>query len=146
MDAPAADIPPPPAPGPAGTTGDPPDPHPPPGNSGPTDTGSPPGPDPPLGTGTRDYLAGLRIRMTPVTRGHCDHTRAESGYRPSRALAHLVKARNTRCTAPGCGRPAARCDLDHTLAWDNGGLTCCHAPLRVAVGRVRGAVDGADLV
>ena len=30
----------------------------------------------------------------------------------------------TRCTAPGCGRPAARCDLDHTLAWDKGGITC----------------------
>ncbi len=39
--------------------------------------------------------------MTRVARGHCDHTRAESGYRPSRALAHLVKVRNTRCTAPG---------------------------------------------
>ena len=62
--------------------------------------------------------------MTPVARGPCDHTRAESGYQPSRALAHLVKVRNTRCTAPGCGRPAARCDLDHTLAWDQGGLTC----------------------
>jgi Domain of unknown function (DUF222) len=138
----------------AGPAGEPPDPDPPPGNSRPTDTGSPsgpdpppdaatggsypgpdpppssatgggpPGPDPPLGAGARDYLAGLRIRMTPVARGRCDHTRAESGYRPSRALAHLVKVRNARCTAPGCGRPAARCDLDHTLAWDKGGLTC----------------------
>jgi hypothetical protein len=113
--------PPPPAPGPIG---DPPDPDPPPGNCRPTDTGSPPGPDPPPGAGARDYLAGLRIRMTPVARGHCDHTQAESGYRPSRALAHLVKVRNTRCTAPGCGRSAARCDLDHTLAWDKGGMTC----------------------
>ncbi len=125
--------PPPPAAGP----GDPPDP--PPGNSHPTDTGSPsgpdpppgtaaggspPGPDPPAGAAARDYLAGMRVRMTPVARGHCDHTRAEAGYRPSRALAHLVKVRNTRCTAPGCGRPAARCDLDHTLAWDKGGMTC----------------------
>ena len=86
--------------------------------------GDPPGPDPPPGAGARDYLTGLRVRMVPVARGHCDHTRAESGYRPSRALAHLVKVRNARCTAPGCGRPAARCDLDHTLAWDNGGITC----------------------
>ena len=37
---------------------------------------------------------------------------------------HLVKVRNTRCTAPGCGQPAARCDLDHTLAWDQDGITC----------------------
>ena len=62
--------------------------------------------------------------MTPVARGHCDHTRAEAGYRPSHKLQHLVKVRNTRCTAPGCRRPAARCDLDHTLAWDQGGITC----------------------
>ena len=66
----------------------------------------PSGPDPPPGTGARDYLAGLRIQMTPVARGHCDHTRAESGYRPSRALQHLVKVRNARCTAPG-GRTSA---------------------------------------
>jgi hypothetical protein len=108
----------------AGPAGDPLDPDPPPGNSRPTDAGSPAGPDPPPGAGARDYLAGLRVRMTPVARGHCDHTQAESGYRPSRALAHLVKVRNARCTAPGCGQHAARCDLDHTLAWDQGGITC----------------------
>ena len=90
--------------------------HPPPGTST--------GPDPPPGSAVRDYLASLRIRMTPIARGHCDHDRAETGYQPSRALQHLVKVRNTRCTAPGCGRPASRCDLDHTLAWDQGGLTC----------------------
>src|SRR5579859_2841272 len=143
--------PPPPAPGPTRPGGGLSGPDPPPGHSHPTDTGrpsrpagpagsnrdlpdpdrlrgpvggGPPGPDPPPGAGVRDYLAGLRIRMIPVARGHCDHTRAESGYRPSRALAHLVKVRNARCTAPGCGRPAARCDLDHTVAWDQGGLTC----------------------
>jgi hypothetical protein len=109
---------------PASPTGDPPGPDPPPGTFHPTGTGSPPGPDPPPATGAPDYLATLRIQMTPVARGHCDHTRAETGYQPSRTLAHLIKVRNTRCTAPGCGQPAARCDLDHTLAWDNGGLTC----------------------
>jgi hypothetical protein len=82
--------------------------HPPPG------TGPPGGPDPP----------GLTIRMVPVTRGPCDHTHAEVGYHPSRKLAHLIRARNVRCTAPGCGRPAARCDLDHTVPWDQGGITC----------------------
>ena len=62
--------------------------------------------------------------MTPITRGSCDHHHAETGYRPSRKLRHLVRARSTWCTAPGCSRPAARCDLDHTTAWDHGGLTC----------------------
>ncbi len=60
----------------------------------------------------------------PIARGSCDHQHAETGYRPSRKLQHLIRARNARCTAPGCGRPAARCDLDHTIAWDKGGLTC----------------------
>ena len=79
---------------------------------------------PPVGVPPRDWLRDLRIRMTPITRGRCHHEHAEPGYRPSRSLQHVVKARNARCTAPGCGRPAARCDLDHTIAWDQGGITC----------------------
>jgi Domain of unknown function (DUF222) len=67
---------------------------------------------------------GLKITFSPVIRGPCDHSQAEAGYRPSRKLQHLVRARNNRCTAPGCGRPAARCDLDHTQPWHDGGLTC----------------------
>ena len=81
-------------------------------------------PGPPAGTAVLDYLASLRIKIAAIARGHCNHDRAETGYRPSRALQHLVKVRNARCTAPGCGQPAARCDLDHTVAWDQGGLTC----------------------
>ena len=86
--------------------------------------GPDPGPDPPLGAWPQDWISGLRITMTPITRGTCDHRHAEVGYRPSRKLRHLVDARNARCTAPGCGRPAARCDVDHTVAWEDGGLTC----------------------
>jgi hypothetical protein len=66
----------------------------------------------------------LATPLTPVTRGPCDHAHAEAGYHPSRKLAHLIRARSATCTAPGCRRPAARCDLDHTVAWDQGGLTC----------------------
>ncbi len=120
-----------PPPSAAGPAGEPPDRDPPPGNSRPTDTGSPSGPDPPPGAGARDYLTGLRVRLAPIARGHCDHSRAETGYKPSRKLEHLINTRNARCSAPGCGRPAARCDKDHTIAWHNGGLTCeCNlAPL-----------------
>jgi len=90
----------------------------------------PPGTAPP-GTGPPDFLRSLNITFNPVIRGPCDHSQAERGYRPSRKLQHLVNARNSRCSAPGCGRPAARCDLDHSIAWDKGGLTCsCNlAPL-----------------
>jgi hypothetical protein len=71
-----------------------------------------------------DFLAALRLTLNSVIRGPCDHAQAQAGYRPSRKLQHLVNARNTRCTAPGCSRPAARCDLDHTAPWHHSKLTC----------------------
>ena len=86
---------------------------------------------PPPGTGPPGSPPGLNIRMIPVARGPCDHAHAEVGYHPSRTLAHLIRARSATCTAPGCSRPAAACDLDHTRPWDDGGPTCeCNmAPL-----------------
>jgi hypothetical protein len=100
--------------------------HPPPGftTSRSPDGGPSPGPDPPPGPRPQEWLRDRRVQMTPISRGHCDHQHAETGYRPSRKLQHLIRARNARCGAPGCGRPAARCDLDHTIAWDKGGMTC----------------------
>jgi Domain of unknown function (DUF222) len=95
--------------------------HPPPGIG---DLQSTSGPDPPSGTRAQDLIDRLHIKMIPIARGTCGHNHAEPGYRPSRKLQHLVKVRNARCTAPGCSRPAARCDLDHTIAWQHGGLTC----------------------
>ena len=79
---------------------------------------------PPPGIGSPHYPLTLKTPLIPVARGPCDHARAETGYHPSRALQHLIRARSATCTAPGCRRPAARCDLDHTVPWDQGGLTC----------------------
>jgi hypothetical protein len=97
----------------------------------------PPGPGSsgqgPPGPVTLRYLQDfLKIKkLTPVARGPCQHEQAEHRYRPSRNLQHLIKARNTTCTAPGCGRRAASCDLDHTDPHHQGGRTCeCNlAPL-----------------
>ena len=73
----------------------------------------------------RGLLDFLNIRkLTPVIRGPCQHAGAEHRYRPSRKLQHLVRARNATCTAPGCGRRAASCDLDHTDPHHQGGRTC----------------------
>jgi len=47
----------------------------------------------------------------------------ESGYTPSRALAEFVRARDLTCRAPGCDRPATQCDIDHTVAYGEGGAT-----------------------
>jgi hypothetical protein len=80
----------------------------------------------------RGLLDFLNIRkLTPVIRGPCQHARAEHRYRPSRKLQHLVRSRNATCAAPGCGRRAASCDLDHTDPHHQGGRTCeCNlAPL-----------------
>ena len=47
----------------------------------------------------------------------------EKGYRPSRALADFVRARDLTCRAPGCDRPATVCQLDHTVPFQDGGVT-----------------------
>ena len=44
-------------------------------------------------------------------------------YRPPPALRRLVRWRADRCMAPGCGVPAGRCEIDHTIAWEHGGRT-----------------------
>lgn len=44
-------------------------------------------------------------------------------YRPPPALRRLVRWRAARCLAPGCGVPAGRCDIDHQVAWAQGGRT-----------------------
>jgi hypothetical protein len=61
----------------------------------------------------------------------CDHAWQTPTYQPSPALRHLVEARHSSCVFPGCRRPAAQCDKDHTVPYDQSGKTClCNlAPL-----------------
>lgn len=44
-------------------------------------------------------------------------------YRVPADLARAVRLRDTTCRAPGCGRAARSCDLDHSVAWQDGGTT-----------------------
>ncbi|HEY2518882.1 MAG TPA: DUF222 domain-containing protein, partial [Streptosporangiaceae bacterium] len=75
--------------------------------------------------GLRDLTThGLTLTIHPLAQDICDHRHQEPGYQPSRKLQHLIWARHPTCTAPGCRRPAARCDLDHTIPYDQGGRTC----------------------
>ncbi len=71
------------------------------------------------------------FRLTLLAGGDCDHARETAAYRPSAGLRHLIEIRHATCTYPGCRRPAARCDADHTVAYHRGGRTClCNlAPL-----------------
>ena len=56
--------------------------------------------------------------------GGCAHELASSAYRPPPRVAELVTARDGTCRFPPCRRPAEQCDLDHTVPFDRGGLTC----------------------
>jgi hypothetical protein len=41
----------------------------------------------------------------------------------SPALARHVRLRDRTCRQPGCGRPAERCQIDHTVRYGDGGVT-----------------------
>ena len=43
--------------------------------------------------------------------------------RPAAGVDAFVRARDRTCRAPGCRAPAHRSDLDHTIAWEDGGPT-----------------------
>jgi len=47
----------------------------------------------------------------------------ETQYAPSAPLRRLVQIRDQRCSGPGCSRKATACDLDHEVAYSEGGLT-----------------------
>jgi hypothetical protein len=79
------------------------------------------GPGPP-GSDRRAWLA--TVTITPIETGTCTHRRESAGYQPSDSLRHIIKIRSPRCGAPGCRRPAVRCDDDHTTPYDKGGRTC----------------------
>jgi len=44
-------------------------------------------------------------------------------YRVPADLQRAVRLRDGTCRAPGCGRRARACDLDHSVAWKDGGTT-----------------------
>ncbi len=88
---------------------------------------------PPPGRGTEaiDWARDLRDKLEILESETCGHSRRARGYCPPRRLRDLVMVRQRTCSFPGCRRPARRCDLDHTVPYDQGGATCeCNlAPL-----------------
>ncbi|HUB42206.1 MAG TPA: HNH endonuclease signature motif containing protein [Streptosporangiaceae bacterium] len=77
------------------------------------------------------WAVGLRSKLQFLESGDCSHARQSARYRPPASLRNLVMVRQRRCAFPGCRRPAIRCDLDHTVPFDEGGRSCeCNlAPL-----------------
>ncbi len=70
-----------------------------------------------------ELVAELATSATLVPLTHPGDTAPENGYVPSTALADFVRCRDLTCRAPGCDRPAAGCDVDHTVPHANGGPT-----------------------
>jgi hypothetical protein len=56
--------------------------------------------------------------------GGCAHGAASSSYRPPPRLQDYIAARDLTCRFLRCRQPAWRGDLDHTIVFDDGGLTC----------------------
>ena len=67
-------------------------------------------------------------------------------YSPPASLRRLVKWRADRCMGPGCGMPASRCEVDHTVAWEHGGDTALREPrARCARGTTRSSTTAAGI-
>jgi hypothetical protein len=71
-----------------------------------------------------ELLAELAASAKLVPLIHPADAPPENGYVPSKALADFVRCRDLTCRAPGCDRPATHCDIDHTIAYADGGATC----------------------
>jgi hypothetical protein len=54
----------------------------------------------------------------------CTHARSVPGYRVPPRLRAFLEARDQDCGYPTCRRAAASCDIDHTIPYHLGGLTC----------------------
>lgn len=65
-----------------------------------------------------------RVLTHPVTGVVLDHDRTV--YAVPQGLRRLVELRDGTCRFPGCRRRAESCDLDHTVAWADGGQTAEH--------------------
>ena len=72
---------------------------------------------------TPQLVAQLAASAKLVPLIHPGDAPPEPGYVPSKALADFVRCRDLTCRWPGCDRPAAHCDLDHTIPYANGGPT-----------------------
>lgn len=80
----------------------------------------------PIDADTARRLAGhatsfTRLLTHPVTGTVLDVDR--TSYRVPADLKRWLAVRDGGCTFPGCGRTTRGCDLDHTTAWEDGGMT-----------------------
>jgi hypothetical protein len=95
-----------------------------------TSRAGPPGCPSPFASAAATVLRAARRAAERARTGHgfsaagCAHTQAASSYRPPPRLRDLIAIRDVTCRFNTCGQPAWRTDLDHTIPWHKGGLTC----------------------
>ncbi|HEX2301105.1 MAG TPA: DUF222 domain-containing protein, partial [Pseudonocardiaceae bacterium] len=65
-----------------------------------------------------------RLLTDPASGTLLDYGRTT--YTPPAGLAEFVRARDVYCRNPICGQRAGIADLDHAIAWNDGGTTCEH--------------------
>lgn len=65
-----------------------------------------------------------RLVTDPLTGALLD--RGRTAYTVPDALRGFIIARDVRCRFPGCGRRAVNADIDHAIAWNDGGDTSAH--------------------
>jgi hypothetical protein len=70
-----------------------------------------------------ELIADLAKSAKLVPLIHPADTPPEVGYTPSQTLADFVRCRDLTCRFPGCDRPAIDGDIDHTIAYGDGGPT-----------------------
>jgi hypothetical protein len=78
----------------------------------------------PIDLGTACRLAALapelvRVLTDPVT----GMVVSADTYRPTASLRRYLRERDRNCQFPMCNRDARWCDIDHTVAWEDGGST-----------------------
>ncbi len=65
-----------------------------------------------------------RAAMDAAAADGCAHEQESPAYRPPPRLREYITARDVTCRFPTCRQPAWRCDLDHSVPYDQGGRTC----------------------
>lgn len=71
--------------------------------------------------GLLDDATMRRLVTEPITGRLLDYGRRV--YQVPDALRGFIGARDRTCRFPGCNRRATTCEIDHALAWDDGGTT-----------------------
>ncbi len=74
-------------------------------------------------TAAQQHRDGAQWRYTVLDEDGNTIAHGHTRRRPPAGLAAFVRADTTRCVAPGCHHPAARCELDHRIRWADGGPT-----------------------